>query len=269
MPDSPANRDDRNASGIDATQKSGEIRYDAVLKDLFQSDSPTLLDELSGGRRILHPLNVEFASVIERRADLAFLLEGGEILHLDFQSYYDPGMPYREGIYGLMIAGKYRCTRLHQVVLYAGRGRMRMRNALDLGGIRVSYRLIDVGEIEAETLLRSRRPGDCVLALLARGGAEQLRKIIRQAKRYPESVRHKVLAQLVVLSGLRRLSIEVKMEMMRAGIERTIDEHAYLRDLAARKFAEGREHGRQEGRQEGRRGRSPGRARGGAAGSAR
>ena len=38
---------------------------------------------------------------------------------------------------------------------------------------------------------------------------------------------------------------------MRAGIERTIDEHAYLRDLAARKFAAGREHGRQEGRAEG------------------
>ena len=48
---------------------------DAVTKDLIQRDRPTLLTELTGGRAIKQTLNVEFAVVKQRRADLLFELD--------------------------------------------------------------------------------------------------------------------------------------------------------------------------------------------------
>jgi predicted transposase YdaD len=222
------------------------IRYDAVLKDLFQRDSPSLLDRFAGGQRIRATLNIELARVTERRADVAFLLENGDILHIDFQGYNDRKMPYRAGIYGLMIAEKYE-RKVRQVVLYTGLPKLSMKSSLDVGQIQVSYLLIDIRELDAETLLRSHRPGDCALAILARGGPERLRQIIGQAQTYPGAVRSKVLAQLAVLSGLRHLSTEYKIEVMRAGIEETIQEHAFLRGVWERAEAEGLAKGIAEG----------------------
>ena len=149
------------------------FRYDRVLKDLFQRDHPSLLDQLAGGLRVGEFLNVEFPKVIERRADLAVLLEDETILHVEFQSHNDKDIAYREGMYCLMIAQKYR-RRVRQVVLYVGQSKMRMADRLDLGCTKVEYRLLDIREIDAGELLRSGRPGDLVLAILAKGGTERL-----------------------------------------------------------------------------------------------
>jgi hypothetical protein len=48
--------------------------YDAVVKDLFQKDHPSLLDQLTGGVKIKAFLNVDLAKVLERRADRVLLL---------------------------------------------------------------------------------------------------------------------------------------------------------------------------------------------------
>jgi hypothetical protein len=129
-------------------------------------------------------LNVEFAAVVERKADLVLLLEDDSIFHLDFQSENDRDMAYREGIYGLMVGQKYR-RKIRQTVLYTGPARMQMPASLDLGRITVGYDLVDIREFDAEALLQSGRPGDCALALLARGGTDRLREILEYAARLP------------------------------------------------------------------------------------
>jgi len=107
-------------------------KYDLVVKDLFQRDHPSLLDQLTAGVPVREVLNVELARVEERRADLVLLLADGTILHLEFQSTNDRNMPYREGIYCLLLGQKYR-RRVRQVVLYLGQAKMRMENQVDLG----------------------------------------------------------------------------------------------------------------------------------------
>lgn len=72
----------------------GFTKYDAVVKDLFQKDHPSLLDQLTGGVKIRAFLNVDLARVLERRADLVILLEDGTILHIEFQSTNDKDMAY-------------------------------------------------------------------------------------------------------------------------------------------------------------------------------
>lgn len=175
-------------------------RYDAVLKDLFQHDHPSLADLLTGGVAVKASLNVEFAIVEERRAGLVWLLEDGSILHVDFQSDNHGEMAYREGIYGLMIGQTHKC-RVRQVVLYTGRAKMRMPNSVDLGEIQVRFTLMDIRELNAETLIKSGKPGDLVLALLASGGASRMVQILRRAKRLPGPQRERVLTQLAVYRG--------------------------------------------------------------------
>ena len=53
------------------------LRFDAVVKDLFQGDLPTLLAQLAGPAEVREFLNVEFSVVEERVADLVLLLSDG------------------------------------------------------------------------------------------------------------------------------------------------------------------------------------------------
>ncbi len=72
-------------------------KYDLVVKDLFQRDHPSLLDQLTAGVAVREVLSVELARVGERRADLVLLLADGTIPHIEFQSGNDKDKPYREG----------------------------------------------------------------------------------------------------------------------------------------------------------------------------
>ncbi len=99
--------------------------YDLVIKDLFEKDCPTLLRQLTGGAAIIGVLTPEIPLIRKNVADLVFRLADGSILHVEFQARNDGRMCFREGIYGLGMAGKYNCD-VKQVVLYAGRAPMRM-----------------------------------------------------------------------------------------------------------------------------------------------
>jgi hypothetical protein len=95
---------------------------------------------------------------------------------------------------------------VRQLVLYVGQPKMRMEDRLDLGDTKVSYRLLDIREVDAGELLRSARPGDLVLAMLAKGGTERLTEIAQRTVLLSGAERSRVLTQLVLLSGLRALS---------------------------------------------------------------
>ncbi len=171
-----------------------------------------MLDDITGGLRVREYLNVELPTLLDRRADLVALLEDDTLEHIEFQADNDPDMPYREGIYGLVIGRKFQ-RRVRQAVIYFGDEPMRMADHIDLGGIQVAFRLIDIREIDADRLLASGRPGDLALALLAKGGTDRLREILVHAARLPGPERERVLLQMALLSGLRRLSNRVKMEL--------------------------------------------------------
>ena len=208
----------------------GFTKYDAVMKDLFQKDHPSLLDQLTGGVKIKAFLNVDLAKVLERRADLVVLLEDETILDIEFQSTNDKDMAYRAGIYCVLLGHKYRC-RVRQVVLYTGQAKMRMTGGMDLGETKIAYRLIDIRMLESEALMARGRPGDLALAILANGGPERVAEIIRRANDLKGPERHRVPAQLVLLCGLRQLAGRLTMELKILGATVDIANSEILRDL--------------------------------------
>src|SRR5205809_5973142 len=72
-------------------------KYDLVIKDLFQRDHPSLLEQLTAGVAVREVLSVELARVEERRADLVLLLADGAILHIEFKSGNDKDMLTAKG----------------------------------------------------------------------------------------------------------------------------------------------------------------------------
>jgi hypothetical protein len=182
-------------------------------RELFQRDRPSvLLDWLTGGVPVRQILNVEMARLVGRRADAVFLLQDDSIFHLEFQTRNDKEMPYREGMYCLLLGRKYR-RRIRQAVLYLGEPRMRMTNKLDLGETKIAYSLIDIRDIDAATLIDGGRPADLVLAMLARGGPERLAEIVKRAAGLPSGEREEVISEIAVLCGLRRLQEPLIMEL--------------------------------------------------------
>jgi hypothetical protein len=126
---------------------------------------------------------------------------------------------------------------------------MRMPDRLDAGEIQVSYPLKDIRQWDCEALLRSGKPGDLALALLANGGPQRLHQILQRAARLPVARRERLLAQVGVLAGLRHLSQRLKME--KELIELTIDQHAFLRRVREIGIEQGRAEGVVKGRAEG------------------
>ncbi len=187
--------------------------YDSIIKGLFQRNPQSLLlDLLTGGIPVRQILNVELAKVLERRADLVFLLEDETILHLEFQTRNDKEMPYREGIYGLLLGQKYK-RRVRQTVIYLGQPKMRMPSQLDLGQTKVAYTLIDIRDIDARMFIERGRSADLPVAMLAGGGPERLTEILKRAANLTGSERQRVLAELIQLCGLRSLQQPLIMEL--------------------------------------------------------
>jgi hypothetical protein len=111
-------------------------------------------------------------------------------------------MPYRAGVYCLLLAQKYRRP-IRQAVIYLGRPKMRMQNFLDLGQTKVAYTLIDIRELDALALMASGNPADLALATLARGGPEQAVEIWKRAARLKGRERQRALSRIALPSGLR------------------------------------------------------------------
>jgi hypothetical protein len=225
-------------------------RYDALLKDLFQKSRTTLLDQFTGGVAVQQVLSAEFSAIGDRRADLVLLLANGKILHLEFQSFNDRWMTYRMGIYGLMIWRKYG-RKIRQVVIYVGDRPMKMESTLDTGCSNVEFRLADIRDWEAQALVESGNPADFALAMLARGGEEWLSEIVRRVGRLEGEDRERVLEQLTILAGLRRLSGQLKMEMetMRNVVD--IQKNVILKEIWDKGKAEGAVEGEARGLERG------------------
>jgi hypothetical protein len=224
--------------------------YDGVLKDLFQKDPSTILKDLAAGAAIQEVLSGDFQEMQQRRADLVLRLADQSILNIEFQSENHKDVPYRVGIYGLMMGQRYRVP-VRQVVLYVGQKRLSMEDSLDIGSVQVRYRLVDIRAFQAEDLLRSGKPGDLALAVLASGGTEKLAEIVRCAAQLAPPARNRALTQLTLLSGLRRLSGKFRMEVRRMGLMIDLRENVILREWYDEAVAKGRSEGRTEGVTEG------------------
>ena len=180
---------------------------------LLQGPSAVLLQQLSGGR-VVQWLDVETLKVESRRLDLLCKLSDGGLLHIELQSSNDQEMPARMAEYALAIRRRHG-TIPRQIVLYVGRGPLRMADFLNEGGMNFRYDLVDFRNLDGDTLLNSPDLGDNVLAVLANltDRKAAVARIMSRIGRLKTSRRDEAIGQLCVLAGLRGLEQMVQEEV--------------------------------------------------------
>ena len=152
---------------------------------------------------------------MDRRVDLALLLEDDSIFYLEFQGRNLRLMVYRTGLYAVLLAMRMRWKRVRGVVLYVGEPRVSMRTGFKLGLTQLGFELIDIREIDAELLIASHHPN--VLALLAGCGDTKIQRIVERLGRLEGEQRDLALAQLELLAGLGNVVKDVKHEVENMG----------------------------------------------------
>src|SRR5258708_25000299 len=108
-----------------------------------------------------------------------------------------------------------------------------MKNFVE--GPNLSYRfdMVDIRDLDGERLLKSGNLGDNVIAILTRLGShpDTVRRILKRIAAGRPGERERALSELVIVSGLRRLTGEGKREAKKMPIFDDIKGNQGLRPL--------------------------------------
>jgi hypothetical protein len=168
----------------------------------------------------------------------------GRLIHIELQSTNQARMALRMLEYSLAIHRKFHRFP-DQMVLYVGNAPLRMKGRLAAPKLSFEYRLVDIRELDGETLLASGRLEDNVIAILTRlrNEREAVQRILGRIAASQPSVRAEALAELTILAGLRKLGTTIKGEMEQMPILDDIMDHDLLGPERRRGIALGRAEG--------------------------
>jgi predicted transposase YdaD len=231
-------------------------QYDSVLKSLLTGSQNSFLKHLIGAERG-HWLNVELPRVTQHRVDLLFeVIRTLELILIELQSFNDPLLPLRMAEYALLVAQIYeRFPALY--VLYVGSERLSMASELVTPCLSCRFKIIDIRDWDAETLLQGKHPADAVLAILGSHSErpETIRRILQRIGKMKVEDRNAAFSKLLILAGMRNLAGEVQQEAKRMPIHYDIRDHEVfgpvIRQERAQALAEGLAEGKAEGLAEG------------------
>ncbi len=188
---------------------------DITLKDIFE-EIPQRLSKILAPAPIKELLPTNFPST-ELRVDFLARLEDESILHIEFQSFNDPNMPFRMLRYYLAILERYPNSPIKQLLVYVGNRKLRMKSRLRLRNLSFSYEILDIRQIDCRVLLESPDPMDRLLACLCKVEDEAylIEKLIKTMESMNEEEGKDYLLKALTLTELRpnlriRLTEEVR-----------------------------------------------------------
>ena len=223
--------------------------YDTVLKALLQSPQTTIFEKIIGAR-IDHWLNVEFPEVRQTRADLLGVttIHARDLAAVELQSTNDRMLPLRMAEYALRIYRLYEVFP-KQYVLYVGNEEMKMSSELVGPDFYCRYNLIDIRELDEESLLNSPFDSDNIMAILTnhRNRRQTIQRILQRIATLEGARRDEALKKLLILSGLRKLGDEIRAEVKYMPILDDIMDH----DLLGPIFRDGEKQGELKGQLKG------------------
>ena len=207
--------------------------FDVSLKSLFQ-DAHGIVSKLLFGGPVVEWLDAEQPKVTNRRGDVLAKTSDGRLHHVEFQTRNDPEMPFRMLEYYVGYRRRWR-DHIEQVLLYAGKEPLRMKDVFQSPTTRHAYRIVNVRELDGEPLLLSSDWRDNALALLT--GADRERVIqfaLTRLSKLKGQQRTNAKATFVLISGIigiedeirRRLDIGMTIDLMQNKVFRPILEEA-------------------------------------------
>ncbi|UEM06482.1 DUF4351 domain-containing protein [Skermanella rosea] len=223
--------------------------YDATVKELVWAGAPALLGMLAGAP-VQCFLSAEFSLVRQRRPDMVARLMNGSIFHLELQAGPDARLDWRMLEYYGPISELNDGAPVTQLVLHLGeRGRDKPAGIAH-PNLNFAYHVRYIGDLDPRPLLDSPAPEDAVLAILC--GSDDIRTRVRNilTRLVPldRRARDDAAAKLLILAQLRRAVPVVKEELKSMAVQINVDEHPYLREIAAMGEARGEARGEIKGK---------------------
>jgi predicted transposase YdaD len=205
---------------------------------------------MATGHSVKQWRNSALSRTREQRVDLLGETRTGTLVHIELQSTNQARMSFRMSDYAHAICAKFGRFP-HQLVLYVGRGRMRMNGALAGPHIRYECPMLDIRELETAPLLRSASLEDNVIAVLTRrgGNIETVREILLNISRASPEDRNRALVELALVGSLRQLENVIEREANDMPVLGGILDNK----LVAREYKRGLKIGREAGRLQGER----------------
>jgi predicted transposase/invertase (TIGR01784 family) len=229
--------------------------YDISLKKMIAGLEGAFTELFLGFKikEASEPLNVELAKIEEKKADFVCKIidenEKESILHIEFQTSNHKEMHFRMLRYLTELYKKYKLP-IIQLVIYIGKEKIAMEDNIKFEiketKIEYKYKLIDIKEINCESLIDSNNSNLVILGILCdfknKNKNEVVRKILKKIKKLCDNdnneLNNKIL-KLEVFSRLRNLTEIVKKE------EEMLEDTIKMQDLPS--YAFGLNRGLEEG----------------------
>jgi predicted transposase YdaD len=218
-------------------------RFDPILKEIFSEAIGTIY-YLATGEKIgkkVKVISAEIRLVKTFRPDI--LVEAdGKIIQVEIQAQQDKNLPRRMFRYYYAIVEKYK-KEPTQIVLFVGKGNP-PPSEFKTPKLTLKYEVLDMKKIDPDVFIKSEKPAEVILGILA-GKFKDKPKIIRKVKkRIVEILKNeeeiiKYIDSISFLAGLFDIEIKVKPMPIQVDIRKT-----FL-------YKWGKEEGLKEGKREG------------------
>jgi predicted transposase YdaD len=233
-------------------------RFDAILKEIF-SEAIGVIYYLAIGKKIgkkVKVISAEIRLVKAFRPDI--LVEAdGEIIQVEIQAQQDKTLPHRMFRYYYAIVEKYK-KEPTQIVLFVGKGNP-PPSEYKTPKITLKYKVLDMKKIDPDVFIKSEKPAEVILGILA-GKFKDKPQIIRKVKkRIAEIVKNereiaKYIDSISFLAGLFDIEIKVKPMPIQVDIRKTFlykwGKEEGLKEGEQRGIEKGKQEGKQEGLKE-------------------
>ncbi len=198
-------------------------QYDKILRENLEAIIPGLMENVLGIQVVRsEELPDDVQHTKERKPDVLKKITDNQgstyVLQIEFQVADEPEMVYRMAEYYIMLERKYQLP-IRQFVVFLGSAAPQMPTRLDRANLTFNFPLIAFADLDYRPFIRSARPEEVLLSILADFGSDNVEMILQQIIRRVEETssgdfslkRH--FNQLRVFAQLRNLGIKLKAAM--------------------------------------------------------
>ena len=235
-------------------------RYDKIFRENMEAALPGIIAHLLN-LDIVHSVELpdDIQHTKERKPDLLKKVtdKTGKtfVLHVEYQVKSDQEMPYRMAEYSIMLQRKYK-LQVKQYVIFIGSGKANMATSIITEDFNFRYNMISLSSIDYKKFLKSAKPEEKILAILANFENEEpvtaIKNILQAVKDSSESsfAEERYFNQLRVLMQLRNFKnqFDKAMESITTFFKEENDPLFYRGEVKG--LEKGLEKGREEGREE-------------------
>jgi predicted transposase YdaD len=182
----------------------------------------------------------------------------GEIIQVEIQAQQDKTLPRRMFRYYYAVVEKYK-KEPTQIVLFVGKGNP-PPSEFKTPKLTLKYEVLDMKKIDPDVFIKSKKPGEVIVGILA-GKFKDKPKIIKKVKkRIVEILKNeekiiKYIDSISFLAGLFDIEIKVKPMPIQVDIRKTFlykwGKEEGLKEGKREGLKEGEERGIEKGKQEG------------------